>query len=121
MQNILIIDDNEDVVFIYKKALEQAGFVVQTATDAETGWNMITTAHPDVLILDIILPGKINGFDILEKFNRDPAIAIPTIVLTNVEGEERTALSLGAKDYVLKEKSTTDQLIEKIRSLMPKP
>lgn len=100
----LIIDDSPTVVFALKKILRSAGFVTFEALDAETGIKLANTEHPDLIFLDIILPG-VNGFAALRTLRRDPLTAhIPVIMISG--NEQATELffgsRIGADDFMKK-------------------
>jgi len=100
----LIIDDSPTVVFALKKILRSAGFITLEALDAEAGLNLARTEIPDVIFLDIILPG-INGFAALRALRRDPLTQhIPVIMISG--NEQATELffgsRIGADDFMKK-------------------
>jgi twitching motility two-component system response regulator PilH len=100
----LIIDDSPTVVFALKKILRSAGFITFEAMDAETGINLARTETPDLIFLDIILPGA-NGFAALRTLRKDPVTAhIPIIMISG--NEQATELffgsRIGADDFMKK-------------------
>lgn len=100
----LIIDDSPTVVFALKKILRSAGFVTFEALDAESGIEIARTETPDLIFLDIILPG-VNGFAALRTLRRDPLTAhIPVIMISG--NEQATELffgsRIGADDFMKK-------------------
>lgn len=100
----LIIDDSPTVVFALKKILRSAGFVTLEALDAETGLTIAKAERPDLIFLDIILPG-VNGFAALRVLRRDPATQhIPVIMISG--NEQATELffgsRIGADDFMKK-------------------
>lgn len=119
-KKILVVDDNKLLQQVYFDKLVKEGFSV---FQAFTGQEAITIAHnyrPDLVILDIMLPGGLNGFDVLEQLRRDIFLKhVPIIMLTDLENEEQTARSLGATDYILKSKKNSfDQLLTKVRAYL---
>ena len=100
----LIIDDSPTIVFALKKILRSAGFVTFEALDAESGLIIARTEIPDLIFLDIILPG-INGFAALRALRRDPITQhIPVIMISG--NEQATELffgsRIGADDFMKK-------------------
>ena len=100
----LIIDDSPTVVFALKKILRSAGFITFEAMDAESGIKLARTETPDLIFLDIILPG-VNGFAALRTLRKDPATAhIPIIMISG--NEQATELffgsRIGADDFMKK-------------------
>lgn len=91
----LIIDDSPTIVFALKKILQSAGFITLEALDAETGISLARTETPDLIFLDIILPG-VNGFAALRTLRKDPVTAhIPIIMISG--NEQATELFFGSR------------------------
>ena len=91
----LIIDDSPTIVFALKKILQSAGFITLEALDAETGIELARTETPDLIFLDIILPGA-NGFAALRTLRKDPITAhIPVIMISG--NEQATELFFGSR------------------------
>lgn len=100
----LIVDDSPTVVFALKKILRSAGFITLEALDAESGLELARTEKPDLIFLDIILPG-VNGFAALRNLRRDPLTRhIPVIMISG--NEQATELffgsRIGADDFMKK-------------------
>jgi two-component system, OmpR family, alkaline phosphatase synthesis response regulator PhoP len=103
-QRILVVDDDKQIVRLVRAYLEQAGFQVLTAHDGEVALHTIRRERPDLVVLDLMLPGR-DGRDITRVVRADPALAdLPIIMLTaRVEDADRiVGLELGADDYVTK-------------------
>lgn len=119
MSKVLVVDDEPNIVLSLEFLMQQAGFEVTTAEDGETALARVAEAAPDLVLLDISLPG-IGGFDVLERLRADPALAgLPVIMLTahGREVEREKGLALGADDYVTKPFSTRE-LVERVRTLL---
>lgn len=119
MAKVLVVDDEPNIVLSLEFLMEQAGFQVVTAYDGEAALERINDSAPDLLLLDISLPG-ISGFDVLEHLRRSEATAqLPVIMLTahGRDIEREKVLALGADDYITKPFST-QSLIEKVKSLL---
>lgn len=104
MRRILVVDDDRQVVRLIRAYLEQAGFEVLAAHDGDTAVHVIRRERPDLLLLDLMLPGK-DGWAITRLVRGDPALAhIPIIMLTaRVDDTDKiVGLELGADDYVTK-------------------
>lgn len=70
----------------------------------------------DLVLLDIMLPGGMNGFDVLEDLKRNQLTSsIPVIVLTNLDSERETALKIGAADYAVKANTSIEETVQKIK------
>ncbi|HEY69666.1 MAG TPA: response regulator transcription factor [Anaerolineae bacterium] len=101
---ILVIDDEPNIVRLVRDYLEEAGFRVLTASNAETGLHALRREMPDLLVLDLGLPDQ-DGWDLTRKIRSDPRVAgIPIIMLTARadETDRIIGLELGADDYITK-------------------
>lgn len=98
---VLVIDDEPQIRRALRAGLEHNGYEVVLAADGEEGLDLAALKTPDLLILDLALPGT-DGFDVLKQFREWSKV--PVIVLTVREGEEDKikALDLGADDYLMK-------------------
>ena len=100
----LIVDDSRTVVFALKKILRSAGFITFEALDADAAIDLARAEKPDLIFLDIILPGA-NGFSVLRTLRRDPETRhIPVIMISG--NEQATELffgsRIGADDFMKK-------------------
>ncbi|KKU97150.1 MAG: Response regulator receiver, CheY-like protein [Parcubacteria group bacterium GW2011_GWC2_48_17] len=114
---ILIIED--DIFFgdVLRQKLQTSGYETLLSRDGTSGLKQIREEHPDLVLLDIILP-KMNGYELLEAKQNDPTIAsIPVIVISNLgqSVEINRALVLGVKDYLVKSQFDPEEIITKIR------
>jgi len=119
-KKILLIEDDKFLRELMNKKLLTLGFDVVSAADGESGLVMIKETKPDVVLLDLILPG-INGFEVLEKAKQDPEIAnIPVVILSNLgQGEDiEKGLALGAKDFLVKAHFTPQEIVNKLKSIL---
>lgn len=115
-KKILLIEDDLDLQRIYSTKLEGAGFEVVLAVDALQGLNLIEKETPSLVLLDIMLPGKMNGFELLKYIKTsDPLKNIPVIIITNLDTEKEEALKLGASDYIIKANTELSTIIDKVR------
>jgi DNA-binding response OmpR family regulator len=116
MKRILIIEDNPDISHIYSEKLKFAGFDVTTVGDGKTGLVEAHANPPDIILLDIMLPNNMNGFDVLEEIKKDKDLKkIPVIMLTNLDTEKKTALNIGATDYIIKASLQLQELVDKVK------
>ena len=101
---VLIIDDSATIVATLRKMMRQNGFVTYEAGDAESGLEVAQREVPDLIFLDIVLPGM-NGFSALRQLRRDPRTsAIPVIMISgNAQAtEEFYVQRIGADDFMKK-------------------
>ncbi|MCK4554723.1 response regulator [Candidatus Parcubacteria bacterium] len=118
-KKILIVEDDQFLLDLCVKRFNQSGYKVDFAVDGEKGLEKIIENKPDLILLDLIIPG-IDGFDVLKKVrvNKSKSIAkIPIIVLSNLgqKSDVQKALKLGASDYLIKAHFTTDDIISKVK------
>lgn len=100
----LIIDDSRTVIAALKKILRSAGYLTLEALDAESGLDIARTEHPDIIFLDIVLPGM-NGFAALRALRRDPNTRdIPIVMISGNEQatEQFFGTRIGADDFMKK-------------------
>ena len=103
-QTILVVDDDPKIVRLVRSYLAQAGFAVITAADGERALQLIRSQHPDLVVLDLMLPGR-DGFAITQLVRANADLAqTPILMLTaRVEDVDRiVGLEMGADDYVTK-------------------
>jgi DNA-binding response OmpR family regulator len=104
MAKVLIVEDEETLVRNLADKLKGEGFNVVTAGDGEEGLDKLRSEHPDLIVLDIMLP-KLDGLSLCRMVRRDPTTAhIPIIMLTarGTEVDRIVGLESGADDYVTK-------------------
>lgn len=119
MRRILVVDDDREVVRLIRAYLEQAGFEVLVAYDGDTAVHVIRRDRPDLLLLDLMLPGK-DGWEITRLVRGDPALAhTPIIMLTaRVDDTDKIiGLELGADDYVTKPFSP-GELVSRVKAVL---
>jgi len=119
-KNILIIEDDRFLRELIAQKLIKEDFNISEAIDGEEGIKKIKEEKPDLVLLDLILPG-IDGFEVLSKMREDPSITrIPVIILSNLGQREdvERGLKLGAVDYLIKAHFTPGEIIEKIKLVL---
>ena len=116
-QKILVVEDEPGIRLAIKDELEFEGFDVVLADDGPSGLAAIVKAQPDLVVLDLMLPGR-NGFQICEDV-RAQGIRTPIIVITarNQESDKVRGLELGADDYVTKPLSLAE-LVARVRAVL---
>lgn len=120
MPKILIVEDDKFLRELLARKLQEEKLDIVQAIDGEEGIKKAEEELPDLLLLDLILPG-INGFEVLKKLKENPKTSnIPVIVLSNLGQKEdvERALSLGAKDYLIKANFTLDEIFDKIKKYL---
>ena len=103
-ETILVVDDEEDILELIRHHLEREGYVVACAVSGERALKMARQAPPDLVILDLMLPGM-NGLDVARHLKSDARCRAVPVIMLSAKGEEAdvvTGLELGAADYVTK-------------------
>jgi two-component system, OmpR family, alkaline phosphatase synthesis response regulator PhoP len=101
---ILAVDDEEDIRELVRYNLEKEGFEVSTAESGESALELIRSGRPDLVLLDLMLPGM-DGFEVCRILKRNADTSAIPIVMLTAKGEESdivTGLELGAEDYITK-------------------
>ena len=119
MSRILVVDDDHDIVRLIKAYLEKAGYLVMSAYDGETALHILRRDHPDLLVLDLMLPDR-DGWDLTRLIRANPNLAeIPIIMLTaRVEDSDKiVGLEIGADDYITKPFNPRE-VVARVRALL---
>ena len=122
MKKILIIEDDVFLGDALTKKLTNEGFDVLLSRDGLEGFKQIKSFHPDLVLLDIILP-SMNGYEILEAKKKDSSLDdIPVIIVSNSGQpvEINRALALGVKDYLVKAQFDPEEVLVKVRAQLRK-
>lgn len=117
---ILVIEDDKFLRELLVRKLSSEGFDVQNAIDAEAAFSILGERTPNIILCDLILPG-VDGFEILKRIKADPKITdVPVVILSNLGQKEdlEKAMSLGAKDFMVKANFTLDEIVTKVRSIV---
>lgn len=113
-KKVLIVDDEANIVISLEFLMEQAGYTVDVARTGDEAFAKITTFTPDLILLDVMLPGM-NGFDICQRLRQTPAWQHIKVVMLTAKGREveiTKGLALGADAYITKPFSTKALLAE---------
>ena len=104
-QTVLVVDDEPHIVEVVQDYLKQANYRVLTAQDGQTALTLARHERPDLVILDLMLPGSMDGLEVCRRVRQDQSLAdLPIIMLTarSEEMDRLIGLELGADDYVTK-------------------
>lgn len=117
LRKLLIIEDEEELMKLLSRKLSEAGYAVSEAKDGEQGLAMALNGHPDLILLDLILP-KLDGLTLLTKLRTDEwGKNAKVIVLTNLA--DANAVSMAAtnmvNDFLVKTDWTLDQVLTKVK------
>ena len=114
---ILIIEDDRYLRELIIKKLEKEKFEILETADGKEGLKKTKEEKPDLILLDLVLPG-IDGYAVLSQIKADPEMSsIPVIIISNLGQiqEIQRGLKLGAVDYLIKAHFTPETIIEKVR------
>jgi DNA-binding response OmpR family regulator len=120
LQTILVVDDEPHIVEVVRDYLKQAGYRVLTAGDGQAALTLARHERPDLIVLDLMLPGGVDGLDVCRSVRRDPVLAdVPIIMLTarTEEVDRLIGLELGADDYVTKPFSPRE-VVARVRAVL---
>lgn len=119
MAKILIIDDSPTELHVLARILHHGGHETLTASDGEAGIAVARSKHPDVVLMDVVMPG-LNGFQATRKLSRDPETqTIPVVIVTtkDQDTDREWGMRQGARDYLVKPVDG-DELLKKIGELL---
>ncbi len=116
MKRILAVDDEESILKVVDYALSQAGYEVHTARDADGAEFMFSQVNPDLVILDLMLPGK-SGLDIARDLRAFSNVPIIMLSARGDEVDRILGLEFGADDYVTKPFSPRE-LVSRVKAIL---
>ena len=103
-KTVLVVDDEQDILDLVRFRLEHDGYRVLTASDGQMGLTLAQAEHPDLCILDVMMP-KLSGLEVLAQLRADPSTADTRVILLTARGQDADVdrgFELGANDYVTK-------------------
>jgi len=119
-KRVLIIEDDTFLRELISQKLSKEGYSIIEAIDGEEGVKKTKEEKPEIILLDLILPG-IDGFEVLSQIKGDQTTSsIPVIILSNLGQKEdvERGLKLGAVDYLIKAHFTPGEIIEKVKTVL---
>lgn len=119
-KKILIIEDEKDLAKIYMESFQLDGFEVRLAYDGKEGLQAALEYHPDIILLDIMLP-LMSGLEVLKTLKSDPVTAnVPVVLLTNVSDEAiiNQGFQEKADSYIIKATFNPTQIKEEVKALL---
>ena len=120
MKKILIVDDHADIRRLIRMTLEFEDCEIREAGDAVAGWQLALQFKPDLVLLDVMMPGELDGLQVCQRIKADPLLAHTKVVLLTARGQARdreAGAAARADEYLVKPFSPL-QLIETIERLM---
>jgi DNA-binding response OmpR family regulator len=116
MKTILVVDDEPKITQIARDYLEHAGFAVLTAADGKTALSAVRIHKPDLVVLDLGLPGM-DGLDVTRALRKESNLPIIMLTARSDESDKLVGLELGADDYVVKPYSPKE-LVARVRAVL---
>jgi two-component system alkaline phosphatase synthesis response regulator PhoP len=116
MAKILVIDDEPSIVNLVTAYLKPEGYEIFTAADGNAGLKAARSFKPDVIVLDLMLPGK-DGFEVLSQLRRESNVYVILLTAKTEETDRIVGLSVGADDYVTKPFSPRE-LVARIKAAL---
>lgn len=116
-KNVLLVEDDVFLSSLLKNRLTKEGFEVTHAVDGDQAVEILRTAKPDLILLDIILPKK-SGFEVMEAIRQDPQLyRSPIIIISNLgqDADVARGKDLGAIEYFVKARTSIDDLVAQVR------
>ncbi|HEX5824929.1 MAG TPA: response regulator transcription factor [Candidatus Limnocylindrales bacterium] len=116
MKTILVVDDEPKIVDLARDYLEHAGFLVRTAADGPAALEVVRRDPPDLVVLDLGLPG-VDGLDVTRRIRRDSNLPVIMLTARDDELDKLLGLELGADDYLTKPFSPRE-LVARVRAVL---
>lgn len=119
---VLVVEDDKFLRELINRKLQSENFETVLAIDGEIGLDLVEKERPDIVLLDLILPG-VNGFEVLAKIKENEKLKeIPVLILSNLGQKDdiEKGMGLGAADYLVKAHFTPNEIIEKIHQVLAK-
>ncbi|OGI47161.1 MAG: two-component system response regulator [Candidatus Muproteobacteria bacterium RBG_16_65_34] len=118
IKNVMVVDDSATDSHLLSEILKKNGYAVTTAASGEEAIIKSKSDKPDLILMDIVMPGM-SGFEATRAISKDPATAAIPVIICSTKGQETDkawGLRQGAKDYIVKP-ITEKALMEKIKAL----
>jgi len=115
-QRILVVDDEDTIINVVQAYLEKEGFQVMTALDGPSALEKTRRDHPDLIVLDIMLPGM-DGIEVLRRLRQESQVYVLMLTAKSEEVDKIIGLSVGADDYLTKPFSLRE-LVARVKAIL---
>ena len=122
MTRLLIVEDQPEIRMLIQMALEFENFEIHEAADGDAALALLPTLRPDLVLLDVLMPGSRNGLDVCRAIKADAALAGTRVVMLSARSQasdRQAGLAAGADAYLVKPFSP-NELLRLIDKLLPK-
>ena len=119
-KRIVLVEDEKTLANLIEIGLKKEGFEVKTARDGKKGLRLILDEKPDLVLLDLMLPGM-KGFEILERLKEDGILPNLAIVIISNSGEQieiERAVEMGVRDYLIKVNFNPNEVVDKVKRVL---
>ncbi len=105
MKKILIVEDQEEIRELIRVTLEFDDYQIDEAPNGDVGLSKVSRFKPDLMLLDVMMPGGLNGLQVCERVKADPVLKRTKVVLLTARGQEadkQAGMKAGADEYLIK-------------------
>lgn len=118
MTKLLIVEDDLLLDEAYRRMFGEK-YDLRIATDGESGIKMVNTFEPDIILLDIYMPGRFNGLDLMTEIKKEEKTAsIPILVITNLPDAEDRVMAMGARKCFMKTDVGLSNIAEELQKIV---
>lgn len=117
---ILIVEDQPDICKLIRMTLEFGDFEIHEANDGETGLNMARAIKPSIMLLDVMMPGLLDGYQVCSRIKQDPSLSAIQVVMLTARGQASDMAAgeaAGADAYLVKPFSPLE-LIDRVEAMV---
>lgn len=119
-RRVLIVDDSRELRLLIRMALESSHYDLYEAANAVEGLILINQNRPNIVLLDVMMPGKMDGLALCQKLKQDPVLKSTYVIMLSAKGQQQDkdkASTLGADEYIVKPFSPAE-LIQRLDSCL---
>lgn len=102
---ILIVEDQSDIRKLIRMTLELGDSEIHEAENGEAGWHMVKALRPDLVLLDVMMPGSLDGYQVCQKIRQEPALRQTPVIMLTARGQQadfEMGRQVGADAYLTK-------------------